>query len=380
MKKFSELQEEYQNFYVPIFKIEVEGDDLLEKSVEVFGVTVNNTLEGADDVFFTVNNPFNPDEKDNFLYLKKGGLFDIQKIVKNVTVKLGYGDRTSPKTLKTVFEVIITAVDVSFPANGISQLTIKGFDHSHRMMKTKRSDNYGSSDKPIKYSDIVKKIISNPKLKYNLKPEDVRDTLEPHRQLKQDRQSDYEFIKTKLADKLGFEVFVVGKDFYFRPPANDKSEVITTLEWGTSLISFSPEVDTNKQITEVLVRSWDSDKQKPIIGKAKRGDEHGRDRKGESGGQQVEDTQGQVVQQYWKAGFTQKQADDFAKSVLNRLSNEFVKGSGECIGIPDVLPGKNIGLAGLGSRFSKPYYIERTTHSISTSGYKTTFNIKENTI
>lgn len=375
MKKFSELQQEYNNFYVPVFKIEVDGDDLLEKSVEVFGVTVNNTLEGADDVSFTVNNPFDPDARDNFPYLKEGGLFDIRNIVKNVTVKLGYGDRSK---LKTVFEGIITSVDISFPANGISQLTIKGFDHSHKMMKTKRSDNYGSSEKPIKYSEIVKKI--NSEQKYNLNTANVVDTLEKHRQMKQDRQSDYEFIKTKLADKLGFEVFVVGKDLYFRPPANDKSDAITTLEWGRSLISFSPEVNTSGQVTNVLVRSWDPASQKPIVGKAKRGDEHGRDRNGKSGGQQVEDSEGEVVQQYWKPGFTQKQADDFAKSIINRLSDEFVKGSGECIGLPEVLPGKNIALAGLGNRFSKSYYIERTTHSISTSGYRTTFNVKENTI
>ena len=55
---------------------------------------------------------------------------------------------------------------------------------------------------------------------------------------------------------------------------------------------------------------------------------------------------------------------------------EVLKGSGESIGIPDILAGTNIELKGLGKQFSSTYYIDQTNHSISSSGYKTTFNVK----
>ncbi len=375
--KFKELQKIYQNFYVPTFTIKVkekgqgDGKDLLKESVEVFGITVNNTLDGADDFSFTVNNPFDPDG-DNFPYLQEGSLFDVGN---EVEIKMGYVDK---KRIKTLMVGMITSLDVSFPANGISTLSVKGFDFSHKMMKSKQSENWGSSDKPVKYSDIVKKL--GTQNKYRLKVSNVVDTKEPHRQLKQDNESDYQFIKKKLAEKIGFEFFVFKNDLFFRPPANDNKEVVTNLNWGKSLISFKPQINITNQVSEVQVRGWDPGKQEAIIGKARKGEEHGRDGNRKSGGQKVEDSQGSVVSHYRRPVSSQKEAENIAKSILDKLAEGLVNGAAECIGIPDVLPGKNIELQGLGKKFSKTYYIEKTTHSISSSGYKTNFNIKENTI
>lgn len=371
MVPFKELEQRYGNFYAPVYRIMVDGKDLLQERIEVFGVTVNNTLDGADDFSFTVNNYFDV-HKDRFPLLEKGGLLEIEKAAgKEVEIKMGYKDRSGTKT---VFLGLITAVDVSFPANGISQLTVKGYDYSHPMMKGSNSDTWGSSEKPVKYSDVVKKIVTE---KYKLSTKNIENTLEQHPQVKQDQKSDFDFIKSDLAEKIGFEVFVFEKEFYFRPPASNKDDFITTLEWGKSLVSFSPEINTASQVTEVEVRGWDPKKQKAIIGTAKKGEEHGREGGRKSGGELVG---GNVVQHVWRPVYNDKEAKNLAESILNKISEGLVKGNAECIGIPEILPGKNIKLTGFGQKFSKPYYIERTTHSISSSGYKTTFSVKESTI
>jgi phage protein D len=363
--KFSELSKNYHNFLAPAFVIEVQGKDLLKEAIEVFGVTVNLTLEGASDFSFTVNNPF---KSGDFEYLKKG-LFTVGS---DAVVKYGYGDHSR---LTTLLVGLITEVEIRFPTNGISQLSIKGFDLSHKMMKEKISKNWGS-DEPIKYSDIVKKIAG----RYSLSTSKVEDTGEPHRQIKQDRESDYDFIKKKLAEKIGFEVFVFEKELYFRPPANDKKEEVTSLKWRRELFSFAPRISLENQIGAVEVRGWDPATQKPIIGKAERGQERGRDRGRQSGGEAVQASQGETTRHFWRPVPNQREADDLAKSILDRLSEGFVTGNGECIGLPEIQPGKNIELTGLGKMFSKIYYIEKATHTIGTSGYKTTFSVKENTI
>jgi phage protein D len=69
-----------------------------------------------------------------------------------------------------------------------------------------------------------------------------------------------------------------------------------------------------------------------------------------------------------------------AKAHLNRLAEGLVSGSGECIGLPILRPGTTILLDGLGRRFSKTYYVEKTSHSVGTSGYRTTFSIRDNSI
>jgi phage protein D len=368
--KFSELEETYQDFYVPQFQISVNGKDLLDRKdpVEVFGVTVNNTLDGADDFAFTVNNPVEPESRE-FPYLVDGRF----EVGADVLIQAGYVDKIKP-----LLKGLITSVDVSFPSNGVSQLTIKGFDYSHKMMKKKLSESFGSTDEPVKFSDIVNQIAG--KEEYRLGTDNIVDTGQKHRLVKQDRESDYDFIKKKLADRIGFEVFVFEDNIYFRPPASNKEEVLTMLEWGKTLLQFSPQVNIANQVTEVQVRGWNPDNQEPIVGRARRGDEHGRDRRRQSGGDRVEASQGSVVRHYWIPVADQQEADRLAGSILDKLSEGFVKGTGECIGIPDILPGNNIELNGLGSKFSKKYYIEKTTHSITTSGYKTTFTVKENTI
>jgi hypothetical protein len=369
-----DIEKRHNHFYVPAFSIRVgkKQEDLLQHNVEIFSVTVNSTLKGADDFSFTVNNPIDPGA-DDFRYLKNQ-LFSVEQ-TNDVTITMGYGDRSA---LQTVFSGIMTEVDLSFPANGVSQLTVKGFDRSHKMMKSQHSDSWGSDTNPVKYSDVVKKIADKPQ--YGFGKSQIVDTREKHRQIKQNRQSDFDFMQKKLADEIGFEVFVRGNDLYFRPRANDSSDTVAELVWGRTLLSFSPKINTAKQTSEVQVRGWDSSRQKAIVGKARPGDEHGRERGRKSGGEAVAATQGDVVKHIWKPVSTQKEADALAKSVLEKTALGYVTGSAESLGIPEIMPGKNIQLSGLGKKFSKIYYIEKVTHTISTSGYKTTFDVTENSL
>jgi phage protein D len=57
-----------------------------------------------------------------------------------------------------------------------------------------------------------------------------------------------------------------------------------------------------------------------------------------------------------------------------------VQGSGESIGLPEIRANTLIELTGMGKPFNKKYYVEQSTHTISTSGYRTTFKIKDPTI
>jgi len=369
-----DIEKRYNHFYAPTFSVRVgkAQKDLLQESIEIFSVSVNSTLKGADDFSVTINNAMLPGAND-FLNFKNN-LFSIDKD-NDITIKMGYGDRTA---LPTILSGIITGIEVSFPSNGISQLTIKGYDHSHKMMKGQHSDSWGSDNNPVKYSDVVKKIAD--KAQYKFGKSNIVDTREQHPQVKQDRQTDFDFIQNRLASEIRFEVFVRGNDLYFRPRANNSADVAAELIWGRTLVSFSPKLNTAEQISEVQVRGWDPSTQKAIVGKARHGAEHGRDPGREGGGDAVTATQGNVVRHLWRPVSTEKEAEDIAKSVLEKSALDFVTGSAESLGIPDIMPGKNIKLSGLGKTFSKTYYIEKATHNISASGYKTTFDVKENTI
>jgi phage protein D len=46
------------------------------------------------------------------------------------------------------------------------------------------------------------------------------------------------------------------------------------------------------------------------------------------------------------------------------------------IGIPDLRPGDNIELQGLGKRFSGAYYVTKVEHSLGNNGYLTQFEVR----
>lgn len=380
----SELVNKPHRYYAPTFVIEVQGQnmpkrDLLKEKIEIFSVTVNRTIEGASDFSITINNPpsFNSGGKRDFPLLSS----DLLKLDADVEIKMGYGDR-SPQ-LKTVFFGFITAIDVSFPSNGVSQLTVKGYDRLHLLMKGKKKENWGSDRNPVKYSDIVRRICGT--RAYGLTTSLITDTGERHRQIKQDNQSDYEFVKQKLADEISFEFFVDIIDnqpnqVVFRPRSNTDRDVAATLKWGVNLVSFSPQINTAEQVSEVQLRGWDPNNQRAIVATARQGSEHGRDGGDRTASQTIASTQGEVIRKIWQPVSTQREADQLAQSILESTALKFVTGSGESLGLPEIEAGKNVELKGLGGIYSKTYYVEKVTHTINTSGYKTTFNVKENSI
>ena len=56
-----------------------------------------------------------------------------------------------------------------------------------------------------------------------------------------------------------------------------------------------------------------------------------------------------------------------------------VQCTAECVGLPDIKPGEMVVLAGLATRFNQTYQVEKVTHSIDSSGYRTRFEARMKT-
>ncbi|MCB0302322.1 MAG: phage late control D family protein [Calditrichaeota bacterium] len=364
-----EKSKAYHQFYAPFAKVLLEGKDLLKMGLEVISVSVDNTLEGMDQFSFVINNVFDVQNREfiekqpNYTRLDK--LFQFGK---KVEIFMGYLDK-----LKPMLTGIITSFRTSYPAGGLPQITISGYDLSYCMSKGKKSRKPWND---MKDSDVVTEIAG----KYGLKAV-VEDSQVVHPRIEQSQETDRHFLE-KLAGRNGFELYVRGKKLYFKPSANSKNSILT-LEWGAGLISFSPEINLAEQITKVEVTGWNINTKKEIIGKAQINDEPGMDPKRKSGGEYLKAVcqKGDApIHRIRLPIYTQQHADQRAKAILKKLSEGFVKGSGESLGIPELLPDNNITLKGLGTMFNKTYYIEKTTHTFNSSGYKTTFHVKDTTI
>jgi phage protein D len=357
--EFSEFGRKYKNFYAPRFELTVAGTDVVSKGMEIASVTVDNTLDAADQATFTVGNAFDVAKRET-------RWFDQEIAVgREIHVRMGYSDR-----LETMFIGLITAIKINFPSGGMPQLEVTAFDLSHPMTKTKKSLSWDNK----KDSDIASALASP----YQLSPA-VEDTRVQHVTIRQDNQSDFEFLK-KRGEENGFEFFVFERTLFFRKPAYQESPVVQ-LEWGKTLMSFAPEVNIADQVEEVEVRGWDPRTKREIVGRARVGDEAGRDQGRRSGSELARGVSNErTVERVRRPVYTQEEADRLARSILTRLAEGLVTGGGECLGIPELRAGKNVQLEGVGRKFSKAFYVERANHNISASGYRTSFNVKETTI
>lgn len=355
--EFEDLARRYKNFYAPNFQILVDGEDVFKKFlIEISSVTVEDTLEGADRFSFSINDPE--------VSWVDSTLFEPGT---EVEIKMGYADK-----LATLIVGEIISLRPTFPATGTPTLEISGYDLSYQFTRVSKQRSFENS----RDSDIVAGIANE--AKHKLKTQiDQTETVHPH--VVQDRQTDFEFIKS-LADRNFFEFFVRERTLYFQRPKRDQTEILT-LVYGESLSSFNPELNTAHQVSEVTVRGWNPRTREEIVGRARRGSEEARAGGRKSGGDIVETQYGVVEERILdRPVYTQQEADTLARSALNRRSEGLIRGRAECIGIPEIRAGGTIKLEGLGKKFSRRYYIERSTHTISNAGYSTTFNIKENTI
>ena len=355
--KFEDVAKKYFDFYAPDYQILVDGDDIIvSHQVEITTTTVENTLEGADRFSFSVSDP-------GAMWLGS----DLFEPGTEVVIKMGYVNN-----LTTMIQGEIASLRSSFPRDGTPELEISGYDLSYQFARGRGQRSF----EEVRDSDIVTEIAerANHRLETQI---DETEVIHPH--VMHDGRTDYDFIR-KLADRNSFEFSVREETLYFQKTRRGMSEIMT-LKYGASLLSFNPELNTANQPTEVTVRGWNPRTREEIVGRARRGGEDARERGRRSGGDIVEDQYGVAEERISDRPVgTQQEADTHARSVLNKQSEGLISGNAECIGIPEIRAGENIRLEGLGVKFSRKYYIARSTHTIDSSGYSTRFSVKENTI
>jgi phage protein D len=364
--KILQIEKARQDFYAPAAQVLVDGKDVVrDLHLELTSVQVDQTLEGADRFSFVINNGFDISKRE-FLFAGNKSLPEFFEPGATVTIHMGYGDR-----LDLIFKGIVTELQTSFPSSGLPQLTISGYDFMFGLTKGTGSKKYENK----RDSDVVRLVAKD----HGLKPE-VQNTEGIWPAIERSQESAARFLK-RLAERNGFEVFATEKQLFFRKPANDKAGAIE-LEWGRGLLSFSPELNLSEQVAQVEVHGWNIQTKKSIVGKAKRGDEPGRDQGRSSGAEYLEKIckKEQATLRIREPVFSQQQADKRAVAILKRRAEGFVGGRGESLGIPELQPNVNIKLGGLGKVFDTTFYVQQTTHTVDSSGYRTSFQVKDVTI
>lgn len=231
-------------------------------------------------------------------------------------------------------------------------LTVRGYDLSHKLYRGR----YRRSFLNVTDSDLARRLAGEA----GLTPGTIDSTSTVHEYVFQNNQTNAEFLLER-AQRLGYELWVEENKLHFRRPAPNGAPI--ELAWGETLSSFRPRLSTAEQVNEVEVRGWDPKQKREVVGRATNGQGAPQIGISQPGAAIAQQAWGQakiaIVDQFVRSP---AEADALAQATLDSLASAFVEAEGSCIPNPDIVPGRQVKIKGVGSRFEGTYYVTQVTH------------------
>src|SRR3954469_24755451 len=299
----------------PTFKVLVGGSELPdETALDILEVRLSDYVEGAGSFTVTFNN-WNSQTQE-FKYVDG----DLLAEGSEVEVKVGFVDDQ-----KSMMKGEVTALEPEFAAGAAPTLKIHGYDLLHRFRRGRNTRSFVK----MKDSQIAEKIATELGLRSQLD-----DTQITHEYVLQNNLTDIDFLLVR-ARRIGYEVTVKDKTLNFRKQSNDKDKLVS-LDFGLTLTSFYPRLNTLSQVSDVVVQGWNPKTKEAISGKAQPGDENSK-----MGGSKLGASVSKEA--FFKATafvvnrpvFTEGEATQIARGKFNEMAVDFITGEGTAIGNTD---------------------------------------------
>jgi phage protein D len=287
------------------------------------------------------------------------------KLGGNLQVKMGYADKKG-----TVFEGIVTGYTIEYTEGGSPYAIVTAMDKSILMMKSAHSKVWTKT----KISDVVREIAGN----YSLTAT-VDDTAVTKAVIEQIGVSDYHFVQS-LANDHDFQFYVQGSKLYFQR-INTTNEPSLTLHYGESLRRFSLQADISGQIGTVKVMGYDIDKKEAIVGQSSSVEAIGSG-SGKTGPSHATALTSNKTEIVYAQADSQEEAKSLAQALLSRSARDLVRGSGSCMGVPELKAGQMIKITGIGATtFDQQLLLVKVMHRLdSDEGYISSFEAEGNKI
>jgi uncharacterized protein len=379
--------------YVPDFRVAIAGaaaPAALRASIS--NATLQNGLEGADRVELTLVN-------ENLRWLDH----QLLQLGNELSFSVGY----APDPLQQVFVGEIVSQSASYPASGVPTLMVAAQDRRQRLQRSSKV-RWFARNVPCKGNfpipDMaVAGIVS---LENRLLPifDPISAALgvllgaadeafalgdaDKMQQIirKQQSESDYDFLRRICRENV-WEMTIDhsgplgGQQLRFTSPLGHL-EPDVTLQYGRSLIDFTPRISNVGQIAGVSTRIWKPDiKMEFTVTVSWDWDRNSLDlsispgfgMEAGSGGDQNDGDKLMLVDE----PVNQHSAPRVILSKLLTKLNQRLTCSGSTIGDPRITAGAVIRIEKVGQQFGGLYRVTTANHSFDSSGYRTTFEARK---
>ena len=281
----------------------------------------------------------------------------------SVSIDMGYFEVYEPVFVGFVAGIVFGYEYETLPYIEVTAMDIKGI-----MM----GGNYANSCKATSYGKAVKEILSKTgyeKLKSDggitaIDVEDTPDAAQSDAQKKESNytielvaESDYEFV-VKAAKKFNYDFFVDRGKVVFRKAKRDPS-ILMTLGTGMGMVTFRVEYSLTGLIGNIEARSMDVGGGKVITAK----DSYPSSGQVISSGGKAKSLVGGGSKVYIDPTIhSQSQAEDRVAFLKEKMSYRLGKLEADCVGIPELIPGRFIKITGLGAPVDNEFYLTEVEH------------------
>lgn len=269
-----------------------------------------------------------------------------------ISIQLGYGS-----VLSTVFVGYVDTIGYDFDEH--PSLKVTAFDGVKLMMDGGNQERHWKANGF--YLQTITEILSRYADICTLSPMNIKPILKTHGHLVQ-KSNDYNFVKNVLCKYCGRDFVLVGGEGHLYDPMSLGSK-LTTLGRGkgAALLFGGPFLPKGKGVRH----------------RGPAPEHQGREyRQNRRPYKSLHDREQTIVQE----NVPLLSASD-CKEYATRLALDEVRkaqqASGVCVGLPELAPGRCIGVSGLDPNWNdKKYLISSVTHNLGTGGYTTSFQIE----
>ncbi len=355
--KYGDLKKIYHDFEHPVAVLKVGNKDFADNK----NAWILNDIEveltcgfEASIATFCIYNVFSK-------YTSTFEFDDLKKYIQlgqKTEISLGYLDQT-----RTVFIGVITRAEFIYeneeqPYVRVTAMDVKGIMMACGFAKQLKAENY---------SDAVKEVFTrtayNKMQQYGMLTLEVDDTPDKQSSEKDTaktievlNESDYEFV-VRAARRYNYEFFAHCDTVYFRKARKNK-EILMELGPGTGLLGFDIGYDITGLVEQVEVRGMDTGKAKVIQAKEKIKNKI-------STGSHAKALLKGSVKVYTDPSVASKaEAQNRAEFLAEQTAYRF--GSADCksVGLPELIPGRYIRIAALGTAVENLFYLQTVRHVI----------------
>ena len=352
---YDALWKKYDAFAAPSFEITVGNKKLASSQYNIQYLEVEISADGtAGGCSFTLEGQYNFETRK-----WENDLTKIIQIGQKLIVRGGYVEK------KELFYGYVDDYTIDFRADGSPHIAVSGMDALGYLMCLREPLYAGQ----MKAAEIVTMILSKGVSAGFAKKVTVGNLKGFDTPIVKEKIDDWKFLNL-LAQRYGASLFAVDGELIF-DTVIEQSAPILTLHLGKELHSFSKRVSMAHQVGKVKIYGRDVN-QKAVKGVASSvtiGT-------GKSAADLVPKLKESVLREQSEYARTQAECEKLAQNRLNGIAMGLVTGQGQCVGIPELIPGRYLKIEGGDPESNGLYFLTKVRHIFAQLGYVTAFEVK----